>query len=112
MRRLLILLLPAVALVMVVSAPAVSADTLPPDREVVATEAQLPEDFPGTQPGSADASENAFAPPDYEPNFLWGAAVGLSVLAVVGVGMVALLYWALVVRPRKQQEQRQQQPAA
>jgi hypothetical protein len=103
MRRVLnLLLLSVVAVLFVLPAQVAAAQDLPADRFVVATQAELPEDFPGTTPGDPNAEDNAFAPEDYEANFLWGAAVGLTVLVILGVGGVGLLYWGLVVRPKQQ----------
>lgn len=102
MRRVLnILLLSVVAAVIALPAQVAAAEELPADRLVVATQAELPEDFPGVAPGDPNAEDNAFAPDDYEPNFLWGAAVGLTALVVLGVGGLGLLYWGLVVRPKQ-----------
>lgn len=103
MRRLLVLLaLPVVALAVLVPAGIASADLGLSDSIVVGTQAGLPEDFAGTTPGDANATENAFRPEEYEPNFLWGAAWGLSVLTVAGVGLLGGLYWLTVLRPRQQ----------
>jgi hypothetical protein len=52
----------------------------------------------GLEPGGANDSENANRPEEYEPNFLWGAAVGLAVLTVGGLGILALLYRLMVGR--------------
>lgn len=104
MRRLPnLMLLPAVALVVVLSGSAAVAGPAVAAPAVVATQAHLPEDFAGATPGDPNATENAFAPEQYEPNFLWGASVGLSVLTVAGVGLLGLLYWAMVVRPGQQE---------
>ncbi len=100
LQKMLMLSLAAVALV-VLPVQLAAADELPADRSVVATQAELPEDFVGATPGDANASENEYRPPDYEPNFLWGAAVGLTAIVVVSLGLVGLLYWAMVVRPKQ-----------
>lgn len=104
MRRVLNkMMLSMVAAVMVVlPVQLAAAQELPADRAVVATQAELPEDFSGVAPGDANATENAFRPVDHEPNFLWGAAVGLTALVVGSLGLLGLLYWAMVVRPKQQ----------
>lgn len=60
------------------------------------------EHAPGPDPMPADATENPAAPKDYEANFLWGAAVGLLALTLLGALALAGLYWLLVVRPKQQ----------
>lgn len=104
MRRVLkMMMLSMVAAVMVVLPVQIAAaQELPADRAVVATQAELPEDFPGVAPGDPNATENAFRPTEYEPNFLWGAAVGVTALVVGSLGLIGLLYWGMVVRPRQQ----------
>lgn len=76
-----------------------SADAGTDDVGVVrlATEGDV-EDIGGLEPGGANDSENANRPEEYEPNFLWAAAVGLSVLTVGGLGVLALLYRLMVGR--------------
>ncbi|MFT5221871.1 MAG: hypothetical protein ACI867_000166 [Glaciecola sp.] len=59
-------------------------------------------DLPGLEPGKAADPENAFAPKEYEQNFLWGAAVGLGALTIGGFGALGGLYWLVVVRPEQQ----------
>jgi len=104
MRRVQKMLMLSMAALVLVVLPGqlAAADELPADRSIVATQAELPEDFAGATPGDANATENAFRPPDYEPNFLWGAAVGLTAIVVLSLGLVGLLYWAMVVRPKQQ----------
>ena len=63
----------------------------------LATEGDV-EDIGGLEPGGANDTENANRPEEYEPNFLWAAAVGLSVLTVAGLGVLALLYRLMVGR--------------
>lgn len=59
------------------------------------------EQAPGLEPAPADDTENPAAPDDYEANFLWGAAVGLLALMLLGALAVGGLYWLLVVRPKQ-----------
>ena len=101
MRRLLHSLLLAlfVGLAVLVPAGVSAADDLPADRVQLATEATGEEPI-GLEPGGANDPENANAPENYEPNFLWGAAVGLTVMVVGGVGLLGGLYWLMVVRRR------------
>lgn len=54
---------------------------------------------PGPEPADPNASGNPAAPRNYDANFLWGAAVGLLVLTVLGIAGLAGLYYLLVVRP-------------
>lgn len=59
----------------------------------------------GPDPMSPDASENEFAPPDYEANWTWRAG---KVLLAVFLGIVLLLglsYYLRVVRPRNRSTQ-------
>lgn len=77
----------------------VAAD-LPVGVVRLATEAEG--DVGGLEPGGANSTENANRPEDYEPNFLWAAAVGLSVLTVGGLGVLAALYRMMVVRREKE----------
>ena len=58
----------------------------------------------GPDPMPPDATDNPAAPGDYEPNFLWGAAVGLFVLTIFAVLGVAGLYYLLVVRARERED--------
>lgn len=55
----------------------------------------------GLEPAPATASGNPAAVEEYEPNFLWGAAVGL--MALVGLTALAVggLYLLLVLLPRR-----------
>lgn len=69
---------------------------------VLAAETGEGEAPPGPEPAPADDTENPAAPQDYEANFLWGAAVGLLALMLLGALALAGLYWLQVVRPRKQ----------
>lgn len=99
MRRVLhTLLLPAlVGLALVLPMSAAAADDLPADRVLLATEAEG-EEPAGLEPGGPNEPDNPNRPEDYEPNFLWGAAVGLAVLTVGGLGILGGLYWLMVVR--------------
>lgn len=100
MRRLLHTLLLPMLVGLALLAPvsvAVAADDLPADTVQLATEA-TDEEPAGLEPGGANDPDNANAPEDYEPNFLWGAAVGLAVLAVGGLGVLGGLYWLMVRR--------------
>lgn len=96
-----LLLLPAAAALAVTAAHA--------DTVVLAVE-QAPEEpgaeptQPGLEPGGPDDTENPAAPVEYESNFLWGAAIGLLVLVVLGLGAVGGLYWLLVVRPSQRED--------
>lgn len=56
-------------------------------------------DLPGPDPATADDEDNEFAPAEYEPNFLWGAAVGFGAIVAGGVLTLGGLYWLMVVRP-------------
>lgn len=56
---------------------------------------------PGPEPAGPNETDNPAAPPDYEANFLWGAAVGLLALMLLGAIALAGLYWLLVVRPKR-----------
>ena len=58
---------------------------------------------PGLEPREANATDNDFAPKDYEQNFLWGAAVGLGAMTIGGFGALGGLYWLVVQRPAQQQ---------
>lgn len=54
----------------------------------------------GLEPKSPDATENEFAPADYEPNWTWRAGkVLLGAFVIVGV-LLGLLYYVRVARPR------------
>ncbi len=101
MRRILHTLLLPIVLGMALLLPvqAASAQALPADTVRLATEAG--EDIGGLEPGGANDQGNANRPEDYEPNFLWGAAVGLAVLTVGGLGVLGLLYWLMVGRRKE-----------
>lgn len=101
-RRLLAPLLSlVVALTLVAPGAALAAPTSSP--VVLAAESGGEgEQGPGPEPMPADATENPAAPDDYEANFLWGAAVGLLALMILGAVAVGGLYWLLVVRPKQQ----------
>jgi hypothetical protein len=87
------LLLPLTAM------PAVGADT----AIVLASEGVSSTE--GPEPMSPDATENDFAPPEYEPNWTWRAGkVLLAVFLVVGV-YLGLMYYLRVARPRSRSEQ-------
>ncbi len=59
----------------------------------------------GPDPMSPDASENDFAPPQYEPNWTWRAGkVLLAAFLIVGA-YLGLMYWLRVARPRAKSEQ-------
>lgn len=102
MRRLIhVLLLPLVlGAALLLPAQAASADVARSDDPGVvrlATEGEGGE-VGGLEPGGANDTENANRPEEYEPNFLWAAAVGLSVLTVGGLVVLALLYRLMVGR--------------
>jgi hypothetical protein len=100
MRRILqSLLVPLVAMVALWLPAVAAADELPADRVQLATEAVEGEQ-PGVPPGGPNDAANVNRPEEYEPNFLWGAAVGLAVLGVAGVAAVGALYYFMVHRPR------------
>lgn len=87
------LLLPLTAL------PAVGADT----AIVLATEGAG--STAGPEPMSPDATENEFAPPQYEPNWTWRAGkVLLAVFLIIGL-YLGLMYYLRVARPRSKSEQ-------
>lgn len=92
-----------VAVALLVPAAAIAA---PSTGSVVlaAEEGAEGEGPPGPEPAPADDTENPAAPPDYEANFLWGAAVGLLALMLLGALALGGLYWLLVVRPKQQQD--------
>lgn len=103
MRRLLhTLLLPLVvgmALLMPISvAVADERADVAADTVQLATEAEG--EVGGLEPGGPNDEGNANRPEDYEPNFLWGAAVGLAVLTVGSLGVLGGLYYMMVVRRR------------
>lgn len=104
MRRLLhTLLLPLVlggALLLPAQVAVADAGDVPAGVVRLATEAEG--DVGGLEPGGANSTENANRPEDYEPNFLWAAAVGLSVLTVGGLVALAALYRLMVVRKQKE----------
>lgn len=101
MRRRLVGLLLSALLVCSVLAPA-AAMAAPAAPVVLAAELEGGE-APGPEPAPANDTENPAAPTDYEANFLWGAAVGLLALMVLGALALVGLYLLLVKRPRAQQ---------
>lgn len=103
MRRLLsTLLLPLVMGVVLLAPAQVASADLGQDRSpaVVRLATEAEGEIGGLEPGGANATDNANRPEDYEPNFLWAAAVGLTVLTVAGLGLLAGLY-RLMVRRRE-----------
>lgn len=56
----------------------------------------------GLTPKDPNSTDNEFAPAEYEGNFLWGGAVGILALLVVGAGAVGGLYYLLVVKAGEQ----------
>jgi len=84
-----------------------AADLSTADRIVLATEADPDAPPPGLDPKPAGAVDDAgndlnpFDPEHAEPNFLWGASVGLGVLMAGGFAFLGLLYWLMVLRPEK-----------
>lgn len=59
----------------------------------------------GPEPMPPDASENEFAPPDYEANVTWRANNYLFALVVLVAAYTGLMYYLRVVRPRSKSEQ-------
>lgn len=103
MRRRLARLTSALVLAVAMLAPAVAvaAPTVTPGVVVLASAG--PQSTEGLDPRTADDPDNEFAPPNYEQNFLWGAAVGLLALTLGIIGTIGGLYWWLVVRPDQPQ---------
>lgn len=62
-------------------------------------------ELPGPSPEGPDATGNPAAPEPYEPNFLWGATIGLLGLTVLGLLGLGALYFLLVVLPRRFRDQ-------
>ena len=89
------LLLPLTALPALATADASDATS------VLATEASTE----GLDPMEPDATENEFAPPQYEANWTWRAGTYLLGLIVLVVGYVALSYYLRVARPRSKNQQ-------
>ncbi len=88
------LLLPLTAM------PAMGADS------VVVLAAEGTTSTEGLDPMGADAEENEFAPPEYEPNWTWRAGgKGLLALFLFVGGYLALMYYLRVARPRQRSEQ-------
>ena len=54
----------------------------------------------GPEPAPPDATENEFAPVDYEPNWTWRAGKVLLAVFVLVAAMIAVLYYVRVARPR------------
>jgi hypothetical protein len=107
MRRLVLGLVMAVLLSLPMAGTAALADQVASSDAVerggvlvLATEAGEGEPLPGRTPRPPDAPENPNPPQVYEENFLWGAAVGLTVLVVGLVALLGGLYYMLVQRPR------------
>lgn len=59
----------------------------------------------GPDPMDPDATENEFAPPQYEANWTWRAGIYLLGLIILVVGYVALSYYLRVARPRSKNQQ-------
>lgn len=55
----------------------------------------------GPEPREPNNTENPVAPAEYEPNFLWGAAIGLLAIALGTALLIGGLYYLLVLRPRQ-----------
>lgn len=87
------LLLPLTAM------PAVGADT----AIVLASEGVSSTE--GPEPMSPDATENEFAPDDYEANVTWRANNYLFALVLLVVVYLGLMYYLRVARPRSRSEQ-------
>lgn len=100
MRRRLFGLLPCAVLAVVLLLPATAA-AAPAPQPVLAVEVEEGGEAPGPDPAPPDATDNPAAPTDYEANFLWGAAVGLLVLMVLGAVALGGMYYLMVARPRR-----------
>lgn len=103
MRRRIFGLLLSVATVVACLLPVVAATAAPGESAVVlAAETGGEEgEAPGLDPAGPNETDNPAAPEDYEANFLWGAAVGLLALTILGAVALGGLYYVQVVRPRK-----------
>lgn len=104
MRRVLTgLLLPALLSVLLLAPTTALAaeDTTIRSTDVIVLAAEGGGPLPGPTPGDPNASENVGAPPQYEANFLWKAGIGLLALMVGLIGLVAGLYYLLVIRPQR-----------
>lgn len=100
-RRLLAPLLSAVVAIAVLAPATAVAAPVPPAAVLAAEGGAEGEGAPGLEPAPADDTENPAAPEDYEANFLWGAAVGLLALMILGALALGGLYWLMVVRPKR-----------
>ena len=58
----------------------------------------------GLEPMEPDATENEFAPPDYEANVTWRANNYILALVLFVVAYVGLMYYLRVARPRSKSE--------
>ena len=102
MRRLVLgLLLPALmTAALLLPATAAAADA-PADSGIVLLAAEGGGgELPGRQAPDPNDPENPNPPEEYEQNFLWGAAVGLTAGVVGLVLLLGGLYYLLVQRPR------------
>ncbi len=99
MRRVLGRLLTMVALFAALAMPGVAFADVATDTFILATEADAPP--VGLDPAGPNDEDNAFAPTEFESNYLWGAAVGLLVLTAGGFALLGGLYYAKVVRPNQ-----------
>jgi hypothetical protein len=92
-------LLGSAVLLPMTALPAVGAET------AMVLAASGPSSTEGPEPMGADATENEFAPIDYEPNWTWRAGkVLLAVFVIVGA-YVGLMYYLRVARPRARNRQ-------
>lgn len=102
MRRRLFAPLLSVVVVASLLLPGIALASTAEDHAVLAAEpAGEGGEAPGPEPAGPDETDNPAAPADYEANFLWGAAVGLLALMILGALALAGLYWLLVVRPKR-----------
>lgn len=103
MRRRSVGLLLSVATALLFVLPATVATAAPAPSAIVLAAETGGEggQAPGPEPAGPDDTENPAAPEDYEANFLWGAAVGLLALTILGAVALGGLYYLLVVRPKK-----------
>ncbi len=101
MRRLpSVVLATLLAVFLLVPAAAASAAPEAPPAAVVVLAAAEGEGPVGPEPNP----DTTHAPTEYEPPFLINAAVGLTVLLVLGVLALGALYWLLVQRPKANQQ--------
>lgn len=111
MRRLLcvpvlvrVLVVPLLALFLLLAGGAAVASTAGTAPSVVTLAAEEGGEIEAPEPKGPNEEGNEFAPVEYEPNFLWGAAIGLFALTAIAFLAVGGLYWLLVKRPRESRQ--------